>query len=157
MINGLVHHAPESSDKQIVGMAAWEHFSHDADIGVSGTGATPEEAFEQAAMALTAVVTRLEAVQPRHRVDIVAENNDIEMLFVDWLDAIIYEMAIQKMLFSRFKVRIAQGKLTASAWGERVDIGRHDPAVEVKGATLTELKVTKTADGNWTARCIVDV
>ena len=35
----------------------WEHFPHDADVGVRGWGATAAEAFEQAAQALTAVVT----------------------------------------------------------------------------------------------------
>ena len=35
----------------------WEHFPHDADIGVRGIGASKEEAFEQAALALTAVLT----------------------------------------------------------------------------------------------------
>ena len=35
----------------------WEHFSHDADIGVAGIGASKEEAFAQAAVALSAVIT----------------------------------------------------------------------------------------------------
>ncbi len=37
--------------------ARWEHFPHAADVGVRGFGKTPAEAFEQAALALTAVVT----------------------------------------------------------------------------------------------------
>lgn len=37
----------------------WTHFHHEADIGVRGTGHSPEEAFEQAAVALTAVITDL--------------------------------------------------------------------------------------------------
>ena len=34
----------------------WEHYEHGADIGVRGFGATKAEAFEQAALAMTAVV-----------------------------------------------------------------------------------------------------
>ena len=37
---------------------SWEHFAHDADIGVRGRAATLAGAFEQAALALTAVVDR---------------------------------------------------------------------------------------------------
>ena len=37
--------------------ARWEHFPHDADIGVRGFGPTVVAAFEQAALALTAVIT----------------------------------------------------------------------------------------------------
>lgn len=40
----------------------WEHFSHGSDIGVRGFGSSVEEAFEQAAEALTAVVSGLSAV-----------------------------------------------------------------------------------------------
>lgn len=38
-------------------MPSWQHFSHDADIGLVGIGPTKAEAFRQAAIALTAVVT----------------------------------------------------------------------------------------------------
>jgi SHS2 domain-containing protein len=38
-----------------------------------------------------------------------------------------------------------------------VDVARHQPAVEVKGATFTELKVRRTDQGEWLAQCVVDV
>jgi len=143
--------------KQPLSTARWQHFDHDADIGVRGIGATEAEAFEQAALALTAIVTRIDSVEPRQRIDLNVENSDPEILFVDWLDSLIFEMATRKMLFSRFEIDIHSKKLTASAWGEPVDIERHHPAVEIKGATLTELKVEKTDDGKWIAQCVVDV
>jgi len=136
----------------------WEHFEHEADIGVRGCGPTLEAAFEQAAVALTAVVTDPDKVTPRQAVPVEAEGADVELLFVEWLDALIYEMATRKMLFSRFEVHIDPGhtRLTATAWGEAVDRERHQPAVEVKGATLTELKVWREND-HWCAQCVVDV
>ena len=137
--------------------AYWQHFDHDADIGVRGTGATLPEAFEQAALALTAIVTQIESVEPRQRIDIKAENSDIEMLLVDWLDSVIFEMATRRMLFSRFETDIHAEKLTARAWGEPVDVEKHHPAVEIKGATLTELKVAQKGSGKWIAQCVVDV
>jgi SHS2 domain-containing protein len=76
---------------------------------------------------------------------------------VNWLNALIYEMAVRHMLFSRFEVKIDGLRLTATAWGERLDIREHEPAVEIKGATLTELKVAQKANGLWVAQCVVDV
>ena len=35
----------------------WEHFEHEADIGIRGIAPTLEQAFEQAAIAMTAVMT----------------------------------------------------------------------------------------------------
>jgi len=135
---------------------AWEHFPHAADVGVRGFGATPAEAFEQAALALTAVVTHTEvkAVIP---VEVSCEAPDLELLFVDWLNAVIYEMAIRKMLFGRFAVTIEGTRLKGRLWGECVDVVRHEPACEPKGATYTALKVGQDAEGQWSAGCVVDV
>ncbi|MFC6632125.1 archease [Microbulbifer taiwanensis] len=135
----------------------WEHFSHEADMGLRGYGQTMAQAFEQVALALTATVTELDRVAPQQRVDIDCECADPELLLVDWLNALIYEMATRKLLFSRFEITIEGGRLDASAWGEMVNRSRHRPAVEVKGATYTALQVAQQENGDWLAQCIIDV
>lgn len=137
--------------------ARWEHFQHQADIGVRGWGATPGAAFEQAALALTAVVTPPAGIRPRDRVEIACEEADPELLLVDWLNAVIFHMATRRMLFGRFEVRIENGRLSGRAWGEVVEPDRHHPAVEVKAATYHELAVRRDPDGSWLAQCVVDV
>ena len=136
---------------------AWEHFYHMADIGVRGRGETLAQAFEQVAIAMTAVVTEPERIQPLQAIDVSCDAPDQELLLVDWLNALVYEMATRKMLFSRFEVTLQEQQLTARAWGEKIDIARHEPTVEIKGATYTELKVAQLADGSWMAQCVVDV
>ncbi|RPH76855.1 MAG: archease [Nitrospiraceae bacterium] len=135
----------------------WEHFPHEADMGVRRIGPTKEAAFEGAALALTAVITDLAEVIPTQPVTIACDAPDDELLLVDWLNALVYEMATRKMLFSRFNVRVNGHSLSATAWGESVEVARHQPAVEVKGATYTELSVKQDEQGRWIARCIVDV
>ena len=137
-------------------MARWEHFPHGADIGVRGFGPTKAEAFTQAALAMTGVVTEPSKVALRERVEVRCEAPDDELLLAEWLNALVYEMSTRKMLFGRFAVRLDGPALTAEAWGEPVDVGRHHPAVEVKGATYTELRVAREADG-WVAQTVVDV
>lgn len=136
--------------------ARWEHFAHEADMGIRGIGRTREEAFEQAALALTAVITDPAKVHPHEPVGIDCSAPDDEMLLVDWLNALIYEMATRKLLFSRFELDIKDHHLTARAWGEPIIGARHQPAVEIKGATYTALRVDQE-DGLWTAQCVVDV
>lgn len=135
----------------------WEHFAHDADIGVRGIGASKEEAFEEAALALTAVITAPHALQAQETVEINCAAPDDELLLVDWLNALVYEMATRKLLFGRFEVHLDGHRLRARAWGEPIDVNKHEPAVEVKGATLTCLRVGQQPDGAWVAQCIVDV
>jgi len=134
----------------------WEHFEHKADIGVRGYGNDPAEAFEQAALAMSAIITDLSLIKPSEGIDIACEEADQELLLADWLNAVVYQMSIRMMIFSRFEVRIKDQRLAARIWGESIDPERHQPAVEIKGATYTELAVYKT-QGQWIAQCVVDV
>jgi len=136
---------------------SWQHFPHEADVGVRGLGQTLAEAFEQGAVALTAAVTDPESVSPREPVEISCVGQDPEILFVDWLNAVVYEMATRGMLFGRFEVAIEHDRLRATAWGEPVQVEKHQPAVEVKGATYTALRVGRDEEGRWVAQCVVDV
>ena len=135
----------------------WEHFPHEADMGLRGIGHTRDEAFEQAALAMTAIITDPATVKAVEQVDIRCEAADDELLLIDWLNTLIYEMATRKLLFSRFEVKVQNHHLTASAWGEPMDSARHEPTVEIKGATYTALRVAREANGKWVAECVVDV
>lgn len=135
----------------------WEHFPHGADIGVRGRAPTLEGAFQQAALALTAVVVEPESLDPSDVVEISCEAPDAELLLVDWLNALIYEMATRQMLFGRFEVHIQGPRLRAKVWGQPIDLDGQELAVEPKGATYTALSVRQVADGTWVAECVVDV
>ena len=134
----------------------WEHFPHDADIGIRGWGPTRESAFEETTNTMTAAITT-QPVEGAETVIISCAAPDPELLLVAWLNALIYEMASRRMLFGAFSVGIADGTLTAEARGEPIDVARHKPAVEVKGATFTMLNVARRADGLWRAQCVIDV
>ena len=137
--------------------AHWEHFEHGADIGVRGVAATKAGAFEQAALALTAVITDPSRVQLRETVEMRCEAPDDELLLARWLNALVLEMAVRRMLFGRFEVQIDGRQLSARAQGEATSVERHEPAVEVKGATCTALRVVPLDGGGWLAQTVVDV
>ena len=135
----------------------WEHFPHDADIGIRGFGNSIDEAFEQAALAMTAVITNPDTIRSNEMVEIVCEAPDKEFLLVDWLNELVYEMATRNMLFGKYQVCIHNSSLRGQAWGEKIDIVKHKPVVEVKGATYTSLCVKHSDHGNWLAQCVIDV
>ena len=135
---------------------AWETFPHGSDVGVRGFGASLAEAFANAAMALTAVVTDPDLVQARQSVPLACQAASPDLLFYDWLNAVVLAMATERLLFGRYEVRIEGDRLRGVAFGEPIDPERHAPAVEVKGATLSELKVGRE-DGRWRVQCVVDV
>jgi tRNA nucleotidyltransferase (CCA-adding enzyme) len=140
-----------------VATGRWEHFPHDADIGVRGYGATPGEACEQAALAMMAAILDPATVRLEQAIDIALEAPRLDLLLVDWLNALIYEMAERRMLFGAFHVEIDHNRLKGRALGEAVSRTRHAPAVEAKGATYTELAFVEDRPGLWRAQCVIDV
>ncbi len=137
--------------------STWEHFEHDADIGLRATAPSRERLFEAMAEALTALIANPEDVRPVESVSIRCEAPDDALLLTDWLNALIYEMATRRMLFGDWRVSIEGHVLDAVARGEAVDRDRHKPVVEVKGATYTALSVNRDSTGTWHGQCIVDV
>ena len=135
----------------------WEHFEHDADIGLRAVADSRHELFELMAEALTALVTEPAGVQALDSITIACEAPDDAMLMADWLNALIYEMATRRMLFGEWQVTLEDHGLRATVAGEAVDRPRHQPVVEVKGATYTALSVDRDDSGSWHAQCVVDV
>jgi SHS2 domain-containing protein len=137
--------------------ASFETFEHGADIGIRGRGKTLSEAFENGAKSMySLVVVNLDTVIPEKPVKISCESFDLECLFVAWLNSLLAESDIQRLIFSDFKVKIQNLRLTGTAMGEPFDFSRHQRGVEVKGATFTELSVRQEGD-LWIAQCVVDV
>ncbi len=135
----------------------WEHFHHQADIGIRGIGESLEQAFEEGATALMAVIGSPETIEAKEAITIQCEADEKDLLFADWINALIYEMDVRKMLFGRFEVHIDNYQLEAKVWGEKADPDKHEFAVEVKAATFMELKVTENDRHQWVAQCVVDV
>ena len=104
---------------------------------MAGVGLSPAEAFEQAGVALTAVMLDPAVGAPRGggRDSLRGAEPSLELLFVDWLNALVYEMATRRMIFGRFQVNLDGDRLIGRAWGERLDRRRHRlvPMICVKG------------------------
>jgi len=142
--------------------------------GVNGALAPSAMILARIRPAFSSVITEPAAVMARQAITIDCAAPDAELLLVDWLNALVYEMATRHMLFARFDVAIEETPasaratqdtntnrlpfhLRATAWGEPVDAPRHQPAAEVKGASYCELKVAREPDGLWVAQCVVDI
>ena len=138
------------------GQQAFETFEHEADIGIRGFGSTPEEAFANAAAALYSVMVDLARVEEKEFRGVNVAAGDREQLLVEWLNALLAVSDIERMVFSRFEVRIEGNRLAGTAWGEHLDRTRHLAHVEIKGATYHMLSV-RQENGRYAAQCVVDV
>jgi len=136
----------------------YAYFEHGADIGIVGRGERIEEAFEQAATAMFAIMADPERISPEVSVTIEFEEADAELALVTWLNQLLGQARSRALIFGRFRLRrdgAAGANWSGTAEGEPWRAGL-ERGVEVKGATLTQLAV-KQQDGIWEARCVVDV
>lgn len=134
----------------------WEHFHHQADIGIRGWGTSLEQAFKQAATAMINVITPL-VVRPEQGRIISCQADNPEDLFYDWLNTLVFHIERYRILYGMYEIQIDDNRLQAVIWGEPIDPARHQPAVGIKAATYTELKVTQDPQGLWLAQTVIDV
>jgi SHS2 domain-containing protein len=133
----------------------FETFEHKADMGVRGFGKSVDEAFQEGAKAMFFVECNVKKVKPLEKAKIKASAQNVEELFVEWLNQLLAESSIRNMLFSKFNVKIKDNKLIGYVFGEKIQ-KKHELKVEVKAATYSQLKVFQNKK-KWICQCIVDV
>jgi len=136
--------------------ASWEHFAHQADIGIRGRGRTPAQAFEQAAIGLMAIMSDPKTIRPLRCFSLECRSTSLELLFLEWLNQVIYEVETKHMLFRYFRITMTESTLYADLWGEPIDLKKHQPKTAPKAATYHKLSVEQT-QGRWYAQAVIDV
>ena len=129
-------------------MADFEILEHTADTGFRVWGASEEELFANAAMALASIVMDVAHAEPRQQYEAHFEGADVEARLVNWLNEVLWLMDGK---------RVAPARTEAGAiWGEPRDDRKHRPRLVVKAATYHQLCV-REENGRWEARVFLDI
>jgi SHS2 domain-containing protein len=135
----------------------FEILEHPADVGFLAHGATLEELFANAALALMSLGWELDTVEERESRQIEAEGGDTEMLLYAWLAEIVALAEGERLVLKRFEVKdLSETRVRGVGWGERYDRSRHRARTYVKAVTLHQFEVRQSERG-WTARVFLDV
>lgn len=135
----------------------YEVFEHVSDIGLRIYGSSFKDLLENAGLALFDQMADLSRVSTVETVEVSAEGDTVEDLFMAWLRELLYLFHGERLLLKEFEViRLEKGSVKGIATGERMDTGKHVMHGEVKGATYHRLEV-KEIDGKWEAKVILDV
>ncbi len=135
----------------------YEVFEHVSDIGLRIYGSSFKDLLENAGLALFDQMADLSKVSAVETVEVSAEGDTAEELFMAWLRELLYMFHGRGYLLNEFEVKEAsEGKVKGIVKGERIDPERHVLHGEVKGATYHKLEV-KEIDGKWEAKVILDV
>ncbi|HEY8477001.1 MAG TPA: archease, partial [Chloroflexota bacterium] len=156
----------------------FETFEHTADVGLLAHGRTLADVFAHAAQGMFALLVDLDAVRETESRQVEVADDDLASLLVAWLNELLFLFDVEHLLFRRFAVSLAERggdaladqrgagspegegasrwRLTARAYGERVDPRRHLLGTHIKAATYHQAEVWQE-QGAWHARVILDV
>ena len=115
--------------------------AHTADTGIEAWGATLDAAFEEAALGLSEIMIDPSAVEERVAHRIAIHGDDDGDLLVRWLNELVYLVDARGLVFHRFVVELRPRALAATAYGEPLDLTRHQPRGAVKAATYHQVAV----------------
>jgi SHS2 domain-containing protein len=134
---------------------------HTADAYVEAYGSSLEEAFENAALAATDIMTEVEKIEAKKEEKFTVEAEDEYALLYSWLEEVLLEFELKGRLYSRFEVsaieKTSDGfRLHARAWGENFDSEKHPSKVGIKSVTYHQMEILMKPD-SVTVRFILDV
>ena len=143
---------------------AFEIIEHPADVGFLAYGATLEQLFENAALAMMSLAGELDAIEERETREIQATGGDTESLLFAWLAEILAVADAEQLAFCRAQVMqlgtggegAGQFRVRGVVFGESYDRARHRAGTYIKAVTYHQLRVEKTAEG-WSAQVFLDV
>ncbi len=139
---------------------------HPSDIGIRFFGSDLEELFENAASGMFSIMCNLQKIVQVDKKNIIIRgksNIGLDDLLILWLEKLLYVYEVDKMLFSKFKVRRINEKcdgkiLEAEILGEKINLEKHEIMTAIKAPTyhMLEVKKDKTSS-RWTGQVIFDV
>ena len=138
-------------------MQNYEVFEHTADIGLRIKGRDLKELFEKAGLAIFQISSRKQYVRDKTHTDFIIKqkSDNLEELFVNWLNELLSISAVKGVIFHNIKVKsLENNSLEAKITGSSVENYRVN--TEIKAATYHQLKIEQQ-DKEWVAEVILDV
>ncbi len=131
-----------------------------SDVAFEAWGNTIEELFVAASDAtMNVMVEDINTISDKTCRSIRVEDTNIDMLLFQLLQELIFYKDADQLLLRLQKVRVQHQKnhyeLTAEAYGEGLNMDKHELLADVKAVTLHRFKV-EPDDQGWRANVILD-
>ena len=129
----------------------YEFLQHTTDAYIQSTGATFEEALENAGIALFDTMCNINSISHKKVENVEADGADEVALLYDWLETLLLKFELDGKVYSKFHVEpVKVGSntlhLNAKAYGEAYNRQVQGAKVEVKAVTYHRMEVLR--EGN---------
>ncbi len=126
-------------EKSLTKRRRYTFLEHMSDAYIEAYGRDLNEAFDNAARALTDTMVHIHKVRQKIKESFEVKGWDLPNLLYNWLEAVLIKIISEGKVFSSFDVkveRVNQGyRLAAIGRGESLDVKKHQLKVEVKAVT----------------------
>lgn len=137
-------------------MRKFKIIEHTADIGIIAFGKDLPQLFSNAAFGMFSLITDLNKITQKDKLEISTLAKDREELMIYWLNDLLWNYSVNKIIPSEFEIlKMDDCNLDARVIGEKYDEKKHNIEMEVKAATYHQLKIEKKT--NWQVQIIFDV
>lgn len=136
----------------------YEVCDHTADILLRVRGRDERALFRHALAGVYAVIGELATTPGGETVEIALTAANREDLLHDWLAEALYYVESRRTVLDEVQFDdLSETALRARAVGRALDMDRCGFDREVKAVTYHELRVERTAAGDWTASVVLDI
>lgn len=132
-----------------------------ADVAFEASGKNLVQLFQSAGLAVTnTMVKDLDSIEQKIKKKIEVEAEKVETLLYNFLQEIIFYKDAEMLLFNKFDIEIIpknkKWKCVGTAYGEKIDMKKHELLVDVKAATWHKFELKETKNG-WKAQVVLDI
>ncbi len=132
----------------------YQFLEHTADIKFQAYGKTLSEVFENSVLAVKEYISRGEKIKSTKGKIIEVSGTDLESLFYNFLDELIYLLDAENFIATKAKITIRGYNLHAELYGDNAS--NYKDLDHIKAATYAEMYIKKTPKG-WIAQAVLDV
>ena len=137
-------------------MRKYRFLDHTADVKFQAFGATLEEVFTNAALAMASLICK-EKISARSSVRVQVEGRDLESLLYNFLEEFLVLFDSRNFLLARVEaveIDNRELKLEAKAVGDRA--GNYEIYLGIKAVTYSDMFV-RWENNAWVAQVVLDV
>ncbi len=138
----------------------YKFLPHTADVMFEAYGKTPEQLFENSALAVEEIMVKLSTLNTEEHYEVTLQANTLEDLLYDFLSELIFVKDTEGFLFKKFEVVInhknKKYELFAKCEGELINRKKHELLADAKAVTKHLFEI-RQEENKWIAKVIVDI
>jgi len=129
---------------------SYKFLDHATDAIIEVTAKDLKEAFAVAADAEINLTLDQDKVEEKGQMEFSANGKDIRYLLYSWLEEIPFILITEGFAIKRLEFDIEEEdgyKINATAYGETLDVKRHNFKVEIKAPTFYDMEIRQDSNG----------